>query len=256
MKGKKNFQIRTAHIRIGTVNNTGSPIRLFIGYDPCETVSFQVASHSVMQRSSLPVSITGLLLSQLPIWREREEHQSTDFTFSRFLVPWLCNYRGWAIYMDCDMLFMADISDLFALKDERYAVQVVKHDHVPREETKFLGKKQMAYAKKNWSSLMLFNTDLCPTLTPEYVNYAKGLDLHQFRWLGGEHLIGELPSEWNHLVGYDSPSACKVAHYTLGSPCFAAYRNCEYSNEWFEERRALMDHDSWMEYSRPSRTEL
>lgn len=219
-----------------------TPIRVFIGYDAVEAVAFSVLAHSIHARASQPVSITPVMLDQLGgvYRRARNPLQSTQFSFSRFLTPYLCGYEGWAVFMDCDMLVLDDIAKLWALRDERYAVQVVKHAHVPREETKFLGAVQTKYEKKNWSSVMLMDCSRCTALTPEYVNTASGLELHQFKWLAGDHLIGELPREWNHLVGYDAPRAdASLVHYTIGGPYFAEYAQCEYSEEWRRERDAM-----------------
>ena len=220
-----------------------STIRIFIGYDDREAAAFSVLAHSIHSRSSEPVSITPLRLSELGgvYRRERNPLQSTDFSFSRFLTPWLCDFQGWAVFMDCDMLVLDDIAALWRLRDERFAVQVVKHVHVPREEVKFLGAVQTKYEKKNWSSVMLMNCARCTALTPDYVNRASGLELHQFKWLEGDHLIGELPHRWNHLVGYDAPgSNASLVHYTIGGPYFEAYRDCEYAREWFAEREAML----------------
>jgi hypothetical protein len=88
---------------------------------------------------------------------------------------------------------------------------------------------------------MLMNCAKCRALTPDYVNQASGLELHQFKWLAGDHLIGEIPHEWNHLVGYDAPRPdAKLVHYTIGGPYFEAYRDCEYAREWFAERDAML----------------
>ncbi len=219
--------------------------RVFIGFDPRETVAFHVLSQSIHARASKPVSITPLMLSQLEgvMWRERNSLQSSDFSFSRFLVPYLCDYQGWAIFMDCDMLVLDDIGKLWDLRDERYAVQVVKHDHRPEETTKFLGQPQTKYERKNWSSVVLFNCASCAALTREYVNTASGLDLHRFRWLEDDELIGEIPHKWNLLVGYDtSVPADQVAnlHYTIGGPYFDDYRDTDYAGEWFAERDAML----------------
>jgi len=220
-----------------------TPIRVFIGYDPREAAAFAVLAHSIHARASVPVAIEPVMLSQLAgvFRRPREPLQSTDFSFSRFLTPWLCGYEGWAVFMDCDMLVLDDVAKLWALRDERYAVQVVKHVHVPREEVKFLGAVQTRYAKKNWSSVMLLNCARCRALTPEYVATASGLELHQFKWLGDEALIGALPAQWNHLVGYDPPRRdASLVHYTIGGPYFEEYRDCEYAAEWFAEREAML----------------
>ncbi len=218
-------------------------IKVFIGYDSRESVAFSVLSHSIHVRASQPVCIAPLMLSQLGGIHHRERHQlqSTDFSFSRFLTPYLCNYEGWSIFMDCDMLVREDIADLWSLRDERYAVQVVKHVHVPRESTKFLDQPQSRYEKKNWSSVMLFNNARCRALTPEYVNTATGLELHQFKWLGDDALIGALPHRWNHLVGYDEHDTHAAnVHYTIGGPYFAEYAYCEFSGEWRAEREQML----------------
>jgi hypothetical protein len=219
-------------------------IRVVIGFDPREAVAFSVLAYSIHARASMPVSITPLMLSQLKGTFARARHplQSTDFAFSRFLTPFLAGYQGWSIFMDCDMLMRDDIAKLSQLRDERYAVQVVQHDHRPREDVKFLGQAQTQYAKKNWSSVMLFNNARCTALTPEYVNTATGLELHQFKWLPDESLIGGLPSRWNHLVGYHAhdPSAALV-HFTLGGPYFEEYADCDYADEWRADFQAMLD---------------
>lgn len=218
-------------------------INIYIGYDPREAVAFSALSHSIHARATQPVSIAPLMLSQLGAVLTRERHplQSTDFSFSRFLVPYLSGYAGWSVFMDCDMLVLDDIAKLWDLRDERHAVMVVKHDHVPRETTKFLGEPQTKYEKKNWSSVMLFNNAKCRALTPEYVNTATGLELHQFKWLADDSLIGGLPDRWNHLVGYDAPRRdAALVHYTLGGPYFGQYKDCEYAEEWRLERDNML----------------
>ncbi|MDB5927878.1 MAG: hypothetical protein JWN13_6814 [Betaproteobacteria bacterium] len=220
-----------------------SPVPVFIGFDERETVAFSVLAHSIHARASLPVQITPLMLSQLRDVYSRERHplQSTDFSFSRFLTPYLSRYSGWSVFMDCDMLMRDDIAKLWQLRDERYAVMVVKHEHVPRETVKFLGESQTKYEKKNWSSVMLFNNGRCTHLTPEYVNKASGLELHQFKWLQNDELIGALPQRWNHLVGYNAPSPdASLVHYTLGGPYFEAYEHCEFAKEWHLEKGAML----------------
>ncbi len=219
-------------------------IRVFIGYDSVEAVAYSVLSYSINARASRPVQIAPVMLTQLEgVFRrsERNPLQSTDFSFSRFLVPYLCGYKGWAIFMDCDMLAREDFAKLWELRDDRYAVQVVKHTHVPKEETKFLGAVQTKYEKKNWSSVMLMNCERCTALTPDFVNSATGLELHQFKWLPDDSHIGELPPQWNHLVGYDAyREAASLVHFTIGGPWFPDYANCEYSGEWFAERDRML----------------
>jgi hypothetical protein len=218
-------------------------IKVFIGFDARETVAFPVLGYSICSRSSVPVSVTPLMLPQLDgvLTRERHPLQTTDFSFSRFLTPYYCNYEGWALFLDCDMLARDDIAKLWAMRDERFAVQVVKHNHVPRDQTKMQGEPQTKYEKKNWSSAMLFNNSKCRALTPDYVNSASGLQLHQFKWLGDDELIGEIPHRWNHLVGYDAydPKAA-IVHYTSGGPYLSNYRFSQYAEDWFAERDRML----------------
>jgi lipopolysaccharide biosynthesis glycosyltransferase len=220
-------------------------VRVFIGYDPCEAVAYHVLSHSIQSRASRPVVVTKLALAELGdlMWRERHELQSTDFSFSRFLVPHLCGFEWWAVFMDCDMLVLDDIAKLWEMRDDRFAVQVVRHDHRPEESTKFLDQPQTTYEKKNWSSVMLLNCARCAALTPDYVNIASGLDLHRFRWLEDESLIGQLPHRWNHLVDYDPPLPAddiSNLHFTSGGPWFDEYMDCSYADLWFEERDRML----------------
>ena len=220
-------------------------IRIFIGYDPREAVAFNVLSHSINARASAPVTIAPLMLSQLSkmLWRERHPLQSTDFSFSRFLVPLLSGFEGWSLFCDCDMLMLDDVAKLWALRDERFAVQVVKHDHRPADTTKFLDQPQRPYEKKNWSSVIMFNNAKCKALTADYVNTATGLELHQFKWLGDDSLIGALPPRWNHLVDYDPALPAEqisLLHYTEGGPYFEAYRDCGYAAPWFAERERML----------------
>ncbi len=211
------------------------PLKIFIGFDKRETIAFNVLSHSIFSNASRPVSICPLVLDQLREVHTRERHplQSTDFSFTRFLVPYLSDYQGWSLFMDCDMLVMDDICKLWDQINEKYAIQVVKHDHKPKETTKFLSQPQSAYEKKNWSSVMLFNNAKCRALSPEYVDSASGLELHQFKWLEDDSLIGDLPIEWNYLVDCGLPETKPAnVHYTLGGPYFSEYRKCGFSAEW------------------------
>jgi hypothetical protein len=229
-----------------TMMSDPQPIRIFIGYDAHETVAWHVLTHSILARATLPVSFIPLNLKNLgPLMtRERNPLQSTEFSFSRFLTPYLSGYEGWSIFMDCDMLVLEDIAKLWALRDERYSLMCVKHEHQPKEATKFLDQPQTAYQKKNWSSVMLFNNARCKALTPAYVNTATGLELHQFKWLGDDSLIGGIPDTWNHLVGYQAPrEGVANVHYTLGGPYFKEFGDCEYGGAWREAREALLRAD-------------
>ena len=218
-------------------------INVFIGYDNKERVAYNVLSHSIIQNSTKPVAITPIALNNLKddFVRERNNLSSTEFSFSRFMIPHLMNYQGWALFMDCDMLMFEDIAELWRMRDDSKAIQVCKHDYTPKTDTKFLGQVQTKYPKKNWSSFMLMNCKKCTTLTPDYVNKASGLELHQFKWLESEDLIGELPLEWNWLVGeYEHKEDVKNVHFTEGGPWFEDYKDVDYSQDWLYNYKECM----------------
>ncbi|MCW7545279.1 glycosyltransferase [Aurantimonas litoralis] len=218
-------------------------VQVFIGFDSKEVIAYHVLCQSILERATVPVVFSPLYLPNLEgvFQRERNALQSTEFSFSRFLVPYLSGFTGWSLFMDCDMLMRADIAELWALRDDRHSVMCVKHDYQPKVETKFLGQTQTKYEKKNWSSVMLFNNAKCQALTPDYVNTATGLQLHQFKWLDGDENIGELPAEWNWLVNeYDHNPDARNVHFTDGGPYFDEYRNDDYAEEWFAARERTL----------------
>ena len=224
------------------------PIRVFVGYDREQALASAVFAHSVIRRASRPVTVQPIVLEQLkPFFdRPRDPLQSTAFAFSRFLVPFLSGYEGWSIFADGDMICRADIAELFDLRDGRCAVQVVRRERheITADGRKFLDRPQTAYARKNWSSVMLFNNARCLRLTPEYVATARGLELHQFGWVRDDADIGALPAEWNHLVGVDAPRPSpKIVHYTLGMPYFKGLRECEWASDWRAERDAMLTYE-------------
>jgi len=225
------------------------PIPIFIGYDPRLRAAVNVLIDSLVQHSSRPLAITPIVARQMgpALWRRRGQDESTEFSISRFLVPYLMGYQGWALFMDGDMLARDDINELWDLRDDRHAVMVVQHDHRPSSPLKFGGARQSAYPRKNWSSLILFNCARCQALTPAYVNTASGLALHGFEWLAGEEeAIGALPGErWNHLVDVQPEPQCRadrggpaLLHWTLGGPWFRDSRTAggPLAAEWFAAR--------------------
>ena len=144
--------------------------------------------------------------------------------------------------MDCDMLVLDDIANLWDLRNDKFDVMCVKHNHTPKETKKFLNQPQTQYEKKNWSSVMLFNSQKCKVLTPKYVNEETGLNLHRFNWVGDDTLIGALPPRWNHLVDYDPKfpeEKLSNLHFTTGGPYFEEFKNCGYSDLWFKYRAIL-----------------
>lgn len=199
-------------------------LRVFIGYDHRQPIAYTVLAHSILNRSSVPVSITALCLNQLPLKRQG----LTPFTFSRFLVPYLCDFKGWALFLDIDMILKDDISKLFALADDKYAAMVSKNK-----------------IKFEWASAILFNCahPSNKVLTPDYIEVVKAP--HQMCWLS-DHEVGELPNEWNHLVGYDKPrDDAKLIHYTQGIPVFEETQDSESADTWMEEHRIINSAQSW-----------
>ena len=218
-------------------------LNIYIGYDPRESVALYTLAHSIVRRSSVPVAVAPLVRGQLKgrYRRSRGPTESTEFSMTRFLVPALSGYRGWSVFMDCDMLCRTDIAALGAEIERQAdkAVLVCKHDYTPRTERKFLDQVQTKYTRKNWSSLMVFNNERCRSLSADYVNSASGLELHRFAWID-DGAIGELALEWNWLVGeYPYNAAAKIVHFTIGGPYFPAYRDCDYAAEWFAERESM-----------------
>ena len=208
-------------------------LRIFIGFDSVESVAYHTLVQSILEYTTEPVSITPIKLSMLPMYtRSRNTKQSNEFSFSRFLVPYLCDYEGWALFMDCDQMLTEDVSELWKLRDDSKCVQVVKHDYTPKTQVKYLGAIQYPYPRKNWSSVMLFNCQKCKRLTPDFINTAHPMELHRFHWTED---VGELPKEWNHLVGeYPENPDAKIVHWTIGGPWFHEYQDSEYSTEWFK----------------------
>lgn len=224
---------------------TTETLNIYIGFDQVESVAWHTLAHSILARASIPIAIHPVKQSMMKDVYKRawDPKQSNEFSFTRFLVPYLQGYNGWALFIDCDMLFRTDIKELFDLRDPFKAVQVCQHDYEPKTDTKYLGAVQYKYPRKNWSSVMLFNCDHydCKRLTPEYINTASGLDLHRLNWTKDEH-IGSLPLEWNWLVHeYPYNPNAKNVHWTIGGPYFHEYQDVDYSDEWFKER-ALMNH--------------
>ncbi|CAI0566360.1 unnamed protein product [Linum tenue] len=227
------------------------PFKIFVGYDPREDLAYKVCRHSILKRSSIPVEIHPIIQSDLRksglYWRERGKLESTEFSFSRFLTPHLADYDGWAMFVDCDFLYLADIKQLLDLVDDKYAIMCVHHDYTPKETTKMDGAVQTVYPRKNWSSMVLYNCGhpKNKVLTPEVVNTQTGAYLHRFQWLDDQE-IGEVPFAWNFLEGHnkavegDASTLPKAIHYTRGGPWFDAWKNCEFADLWLDEMEEYM----------------
>ena len=214
------------------------PVTIFVGYDPREAIAYHTCVNSIVRHSSIPVAVVPLALNLLQDYKETHTDGSNHFIYSRFLVPHLMDYTGFAIFIDGDMIFRDDISGLCNLYDPTKAVQVVKHNYQTRMPVKYLGAKNENYPCKNWSSVMLWNCyhTANKTLTPEFVQSATGSQLHRFSWIKDTD-IGELPSEWNWLPDeYGINTAAKLLHYTLGTPCFQEFATTPQGDEWHRER--------------------
>ncbi len=237
-----------------------TPLSIFVGYDPRENDAYEVCVHSLKRHASIPLRIVQLeqsLLRYLKLYDrpyvlqkgQRIDQRdgkpfSTEFSFTRFLVPALSLYDGWSLFCDCDFLFTADIAELMEYADPKFAALVVKHDHQPKEQMKMDGVVQSAYPRKNWSSFMLLNCghQSNKNLGVDAVNHESGSWLHGMEWLRDSE-IGELPQTWNWLSGVSEPLVGgfkpKAVHYTLGVPSMAGYEDCPYSDLWFTEQTLL-----------------
>jgi len=227
------------------MNEASLPV--FVGWDSREDIAFRVCRHSLVRRASAPVAVTPIIQSELReqglYTRTPDPLASTEFTYTRFFVPYMMGYRGWALFCDCDFLFLADVAELFALADDRYAVMCVHHDHQPHENWKMDGAVQTVYPRKNWSSMVLYNCGHPKNrmLTPELLNRETGSFLHRFQWLDDAE-IGAVPETWNWLEGWSEKPAMghpNAVHYTRGGPWFDAWRYVDYAGLWLAEERAL-----------------
>ena len=217
---------------------------IYIGWDSREDIAFQVCEHSIRRRSS-EYDATVIPLKQQELrdrklyWRDVDKLSSTEFTITRFLVPYLNDYDGWAVFGDCDMVWRVNPSELFKLRDDSKAIMVVKHEYDVEEGTKMDGQMQLPYPRKNWSSLILWNCGHPKNriLDLETVNTASPRFLHRFEWLDDDD-IGELPHAYNWLVGWynvEHDGDPKIIHYTEGGPWFEQTRNCEFDHIWKQE---------------------
>lgn len=227
---------------------------IWIGFDPREAAAFAVCRDSIRRNLTQPIPVNGVVLDDLrrlgtytrPIEFKNgqlydpisEAPMSTEFAIARFFVPHLAD-TGWALFMDCDMLVRSSLARLFEQIDPQYAVYCVKHNHIPDETVKMDGQSQTRYARKNWSSFCIFNCDHPSNkrLTLKMLNTLPGRDLHRFCWLNDDE-IGELGSEWNHLVG-ETTAAVRpnVLHFTTGGPWMDGFEDVDYADQWQEALR-------------------
>lgn len=218
-------------------------IPVFIGFDAREAIAYHVCCQSIIERSSMPVEFHPLHLNLFKEYTETHKDGSNAFIYSRFLVPWLMGYKGFAIFLDGDMIVRDDIAELWAHRDLNKAVKVVKHDYRTKYPVKYLGNKNEDYECKNWSSVILWNCNHFHNrdLVPSKVAESSGAYLHRFQWLSSE-MVGDLPLEWNNLVReYPDNPESKLDHHTIGIPCFPDYDDGSYhANLWWDEYRKAM----------------
>ncbi len=221
-----------------------STIPLYVGFDPREAAAYHVFAQSVIEKASVPVAFHPLHKPMLNGF-DGQRDGSNAFIYSRFLVPFLQSYQGWAVFADGDMVCTDDIAALWELRDESKAVMVVKHDYKTKHPRKYVGTSMEAdnkdYPRKNWSSLILWNCGhpANRVLTPEFIGQSPGSLLHRFGWLTDDQ-IGELPPAWNVLVGEQDPSGASLLHYTLGVPEMHYYKHSPGSENWHRAKRNAM----------------
>ena len=231
-------------------------MKIFIGWDSKEDIAYQVAKHSILRRTKSNVEIIPIRQHELRAagiyTRPLDKKASTEFSLTRFMVPTLCDFKGWAVFCDCDFLWLCDIKEIFDMADKKYAVMCVQHDYKPTEEIKMDGQQQYVYPRKNWSSMVLWNCDHPQTkiLTKEAVNHQKPSWLHRFEWLKDEE-IGKIPFQYNYLEGWYKSNDAKVVHYTRGGPWFEdmyipediglkSWHDLDYAKEWKTEELSYL----------------
>ena len=220
----------------------GEKINVVVGFDQKEAIAFHTFTQSVIEKSSLPVSFIPLAINTLYEYKETHNDRSNDFVYSRFLTPFLNDFKGWAIFADGDMICQADIKELWDLRDESKALLVVKHNYKTKASQKYLGNINENYPRKNWSSVVLWNCShpSHKILTPDFIAKQTGKYLHRFSWLN-DNDIGELPIEWNWLaIEYPVNIKAKLIHFTLGTPCFKDFRETDMAAEWLETKNRLL----------------
>jgi len=214
-------------------------LKVFIGWDSREQDAYDVCIKSLKEHASEELDIVPIIREALietgEYYRPQPEAGSVEFTYTRFLTPYLANHSGWALFIDCDFLFTKDVAELFAMANDKYALMCVKHDYVPRNAVKMDGQKQVSYPRKNWSSCILWNCGhpSNKALTKDIVSTESGAYLHRFQFLNDAE-IGEIPLEWNWLEGeYDKPDTPPaVIHFTNGGPWFENWQDVDYADLW------------------------
>ena len=219
------------------------PIPVFVGYDPREAIAYHVCANSIIRNASAPVAIIPVALNLFTDYKETHGDNSNHFVYTRFLVPYLMDFRGRAIFIDGDMVVRGDIIELYESLQTAHDVAVVKHDYKTRMPVKYMGAPNEDYPRKNWSSVIVWDCQSYPNrrLTPDFVQKQPGSFLHRFSWIDDDR-IQALPPEWNWLPDeLGENTEAKLLHYTLGTPCFREFADTTQAAEWHKER-ALTDY--------------
>lgn len=220
-------------------------MNIHIGYDSAQDIAYSVCRHSIIKNTcNKDICISKISCDSIVGYnRQHDPLASTPFTYARFYIPFVNDYKGCSIFCDGDFLFLEDIQKLSDQFDPRYAVQVVKHDYTPSNTLKMNDKPQSIYPRKNWSSLILWNNAHPKNrqLDCNLLNNASGSFLHRFQWLDDAD-IGEISYEWNWLVGWYTATNTilpKALHFTEGGPWLEEYKNCEYSDAWLKYKNEI-----------------
>ena len=213
------------------------PIPVFVGYDPREAIAYHVCVNSIIRNASAPVAIIPVALNLFTDYKETHGDNSNHFVYTRFLVPYLMDFRGRAIFIDGDMVVRGDIIELYESLQTAHDVAVVKHDYKTRMPVKYMGAPNEDYPRKNWSSVIVWDCQSFPNrrLTPDFVQKQPGSFLHRFAWIDDDR-IQALPPEWNWLPDeLGENTEAKLLHYTLGTPCFHEFADTTQAAEWHSE---------------------
>ena len=213
------------------------PIPVFVGYDPREAIAYHVCANSIIRNASAPVAIIPVALNLFTDYKETHGDNSNHFVYTRFLVPYLMDFKGRAIFIDGDMVVRGDIIELYESLKTAHDVAVVKHDYKTRMPVKYMGAPNEDYPRKNWSSVIVWDCQSYPNrrLTPDFVQKQPGSFLHRFSWIDDDR-IQALPPEWNWLPDeLGENTEAKLLHYTLGTPCFHEFADTTQAAEWHSE---------------------
>ena len=211
-------------------------ITIVVGFDQREAIAYHTFCQSILEKTTIPIQFVPLAINSLYFYNEYHNDGTNNFIYSRFLTPYICDFKGFAVYADGDMICNADISELADLFDTSKAVQLVKHDYKTKRSIKYFGNENKNYPRKNWSSMVIFNCQhpANRVLTPQFIQEHDGAFLHRFQWLQ-DYEIGELDSTWNYLaIEYKPRKDAKLIHYTLGTPCLVDFKEAEMSDIWWK----------------------